>query len=42
MFCEVDCKIKQNDTMEGKNMQIPAKIHQKYAIFVQKQALFRL
>ena len=28
MFWEVDCKIKQNDAREGKNVQISAKIHQ--------------
>ena len=38
MFCEVDCEIKQNDAREGKNMQISAKINQKYA--KKKQALF--
>ena len=50
MFWEADCSIKQNDASEGKNMQISAKIHQKYANFcqnsptvckiVQKQAFF--
>ena len=39
-FCEVDCKIKQNDEREGKNMQISAKIHQKICKIVQKQAVF--
>ena len=31
MFREVDSKIKQNDATEGENIQIFAKIHQKYA-----------
>ena len=39
MFCDVDCKIKQKDAREGKNMQNSAKIHQ-ICKFVQKQALF--
>ena len=30
MFWEIECN-KQNDAREGKNMQISAKIHQKYA-----------
>ena len=38
MFWEVECKIKQNDAGEGKNMQIPAKNSPKICKIVQKQA----
>ena len=41
MFWEVDCKIKQNETRQGKNMEISAKIHRNGAKIVQKQAFFR-
>ena len=39
-FCEVDCKIKQNDEREGKNMQISAKINQKYAKLCKNKPFF--
>ena len=39
-FCEIDCKIKQNDEREGKNMQISAKIHQKYAKLCKNKPFF--
>ena len=37
---EVDSKIKQNDALESKNMQISAKIHQKYAKLCKNKPLF--
>ena len=42
MFRGVGCKIKQNDARKGKNMQISAKIHQKYAKLCKNKPLFRL
>ena len=36
MFCEVDCKFKQNAAREGKTMQNFDKIHQKYAKLCEK------
>ena len=40
MFCEIDCKIKQNDAREGKSMQISAKIHRKYAKLCKNEPFF--
>ena len=40
MFCEVDGEIKQNDAREGKNMQISAKYHQKYAKLCKNKPFF--
>ena len=40
MFWEIDCKIKENDAREGKNMQISAKIHQKYAKLCKNKPFF--
>ena len=40
MLCDVDCKSKQNDAREDKNMQISAKIHQKYAKLCKNKPFF--
>ena len=40
MFCEVDCKFKQNGAREGKHTQISAKIHQKYAKLCKNEHFF--
>ena len=41
-FWEVDCKLKQNDVSEGKNMQISAEIHRTFAKICKNKPFFRI
>ena len=40
VFRDVECNVKQHDAREGENMQIPAKIYQKYAKLCINKLLF--
>ena len=40
MIRDVDSKFEKNDARVGKNMQIPAKIHQKYAKLCKNKPFF--
>ena len=42
MFWEVECNIQKNDAIEGKNMQLSAKVHRKYAKLCKSKPFFRL